>query len=77
MYGPLAVLQRGAAGVLVTPQEDDELMARQLVLIEASDVDWRLDERTREIGREGIAQARAALAEAIRRTHSVTSKVAA
>jgi hypothetical protein len=43
-------------------------MARQLVLIESSDVDWRLDERTREIGREGIAQARQALAEAVRRS---------
>jgi len=52
-------------------------MARQLVLIEASDVDWRLDERTREIGREGIAQARAALADAIRRTHRTTAKMAA
>lgn len=52
-------------------------MARQLVLIEAPDIDWRLDERTREIGREGIAQARAALAEAIRRSHGNTTKVAA
>jgi len=64
-------------GVLVTPQEDDERMARQLVLIEASDVDWRLDERTREIGREGIAQAREALAEAVRRSRGATAKVAA
>ena len=53
------------------------LMARQLVLIEASEVDWRLDERTREMGREGIAQARAALAEAVRRSRSATSQVAA
>ncbi len=36
-------------------------MARQLVLIETIP-EWRIDERTREIGRRGIAQARAALA---------------
>jgi hypothetical protein len=35
-------------------------MERQLVLLEAP-VDWRLDERTREIGRRGVANARAAL----------------
>lgn len=28
---------------------------------------WRLDERTREVGRRGLAEARAALAEAARR----------
>ena len=28
---------------------------------------WRLDERTREVGRRGLAEARAALAEASRR----------
>jgi hypothetical protein len=33
-------------------------MARQLVLIDARDTDWRLDERTREIGRQGLAEAR-------------------
>ncbi len=36
-------------------------MERQLTLIE-SDSRWRLDERTCEIGRKGIAAARAALA---------------
>jgi hypothetical protein len=35
-------------------------MARQLVLLETP-VDWRLDERTREIGRRGVASARAVL----------------
>jgi hypothetical protein len=35
-------------------------MERQLVLLETP-VDWRLDERTREIGRRGVASARAAL----------------
>ncbi|HZQ57997.1 MAG TPA: hypothetical protein VFA84_08175 [Acidimicrobiales bacterium] len=32
------------------------------------DDDWRLDERTREVGRRGLAEARAALAAAARRT---------
>lgn len=36
-------------------------MARQLTLIEAKH-SWQLDERTKEIGRRGIAAARAALA---------------
>lgn len=38
------------------------LMTRQLVLIDESPRDWRMDERTREIGRRGVAAARAALA---------------
>jgi hypothetical protein len=42
-------------------------MARQLALIEASDADWRLDEYTKEVGRQGIAQARKALAAAVAR----------
>jgi hypothetical protein len=36
-------------------------MELQLVLIEERDADYRLDERTREIGRRGIAAAREAL----------------
>jgi hypothetical protein len=36
---------------------------RQLRLIEAP-ADWRLDEETKEIGRDGIAQAREALRQA-------------
>ncbi|MGH9117092.1 MAG: hypothetical protein ACRD0A_04215 [Acidimicrobiales bacterium] len=35
-------------------------MERQLTLIEAPP-DWRLDDETKEIGRDGIAQARQAL----------------
>ena len=31
------------------------------------DCEWRVDERTREVGRRGLADARAALAEARRR----------
>jgi hypothetical protein len=38
-------------------------MARQLVLIDARDTDWRLDERTREVGRQGLAEARRRLQE--------------
>jgi hypothetical protein len=44
-------------------------MTRQLVLIdERGDDDWRLDEHTRQIGREGLVAAREALAEARRRS---------
>ena len=42
-------------------------MERQLVLIEDTGSDWRIDERTRQLGREGVAAARAALREALRR----------
>ena len=35
-------------------------MEQQLTLLEAPP-DWRIDERTKEIGRRGLAQARAAL----------------
>jgi hypothetical protein len=38
-------------------------MARQLVLIDARDTDWRLDEHTREVGRQGLAEARRRLQE--------------
>jgi hypothetical protein len=41
-------------------------MERQLVLIENNESDWRLDERTRQMGREGVAAARVALREALR-----------
>jgi hypothetical protein len=44
-------------------------MADQLTLITPADrTDWRLDERTREVGRKGIEAARAALQAAARRT---------
>ena len=39
----------------------------QLTLIDDRSNDWRLDERTKEIGRKGLADARAALQEAMRR----------
>jgi hypothetical protein len=52
------------ARVSVTPQEEDEDMSRQLSLIESPPA-WRLDERTRETGRRGVAEARAALRSAL------------
>ncbi|HEX3539983.1 MAG TPA: hypothetical protein VHT75_06010 [Acidimicrobiales bacterium] len=36
-------------------------MAQQLVLISPTEKDWRLDERTKEVGRRGVSDARAAL----------------
>jgi len=42
-------------------------MARQLVLIEDEEASWKLDDRTREVGRKGLAEARKALLEATRR----------
>jgi hypothetical protein len=44
-------------------------MTRQLELVlEPQDDDWRLDERTREVGRRGVAEARRVLAEVTKRT---------
>ncbi|MCU1353418.1 MAG: hypothetical protein JWM05_2627 [Acidimicrobiales bacterium] len=48
-------------------------MARQLSLIATPSAEWRLDERTREIAREGIASARAALAAAAREARGATA----
>ncbi|QYG92047.1 hypothetical protein HC251_06075 [Iamia sp. SCSIO 61187] len=39
-------------------------MATQLDLLPPVDPDWRIDDETREVGRRGLAKARAALAEA-------------
>jgi hypothetical protein len=39
-------------------------MERQLVLIDEREADFRLDERTREIGRLGVAAAKEALRKA-------------
>jgi hypothetical protein len=55
-------------GEAVTPPGDDGVMTNQLILVDASTNDFRLDDRTREIGRAGIAAARQALAEAVRRS---------
>ena len=43
-------------------------MGLQLVLLDPKNIDWRLDERTRELGRQGIADARRALNEALNRS---------
>ncbi|MDQ1403591.1 MAG: hypothetical protein QOG03_1907 [Actinomycetota bacterium] len=47
-------------------------MEKQLVLIETKGQkrrpSWALDERTRQTGRQGVAEARKALAKAIKRT---------
>lgn len=43
----------------------------QLTLIETPR-SWKLDERTREVGREGIARARAALREGLHDHHSAS-----
>jgi hypothetical protein len=50
-------------------------MTKQLRLIEPTEVSWRLDERTKSIGRQGIARARAALAAA--RVPATTDEVTA
>ena len=42
---------------------------RQLPLWSGGD-DWRIDERTREVGRRGVAEARAALEAARRRAEA-------
>jgi hypothetical protein len=42
-------------------------MARQLRLIDPAEHEWRLDQKTRETGKRGLAEARKALAEAARR----------
>ena len=42
-------------------------MERQLILLDEERTDWRLDEGTRRRGRQGVADARAALQEATRR----------
>jgi hypothetical protein len=39
-------------------------MATQLVLLETTSPDWKLDRETREVGRRGVAQARAVLRQA-------------
>ncbi|MDP9403650.1 MAG: hypothetical protein M3P85_10035 [Actinomycetota bacterium] len=45
-------------------------MDAQLILLEDEGPDWRLDERTRERGRRGVAAARAALEKATRQVAS-------
>jgi hypothetical protein len=47
--------------LFVTPRPDTAPMTKQLTLIDTQP-NWRLDEKTRRVGRRGIAEARAALA---------------
>lgn len=47
-----------SGGQQVRPAEP---AATQLALLEAEQAPWRLDPHTREIGRKGVAEARAAL----------------
>jgi hypothetical protein len=51
-------------------------MTTQLLLLDDSDHEWRLDPETRETGRRGIAQARAVL-RSVPRRHADASDVAA
>ena len=48
-------------------------MRTQLALIEGTERDWRLDERTRELGLRGVAAARAVLEQAGRDREAVES----
>ena len=41
-------------------------MERQLALLEVNQKEWKLDERTREVGKQGVEQAREALQRALR-----------
>ena len=53
---------------------------RQLVLInndEPTSSDWRLDDHTRKIGLDGIAEARRALRSALSRSHDHETSTAA
>jgi len=43
-------------------------MQPQLVLIDRPGAEWRLDDRTRDLGRKGVAAARAVLAQIARDT---------
>jgi hypothetical protein len=60
---------------IVTPPPDTGAMTKQLTLINGSHRGgphaWRLDEQTREIGRRGLVDARAALVQGRRRGHAV------
>jgi hypothetical protein len=49
-------------------------MELQLVLIEAADHDWRLDERTKEIGLRGVELARQRLRDARRSVLEVSAR---
>ena len=50
----------------MTKQPAPRTLSHQLVLVDTPRT-WRLDDHTREISREGLAQARAALRDGLRR----------
>ena len=72
---------RPCPGFSVTPPgEDVHMETRQLVLIDddrSDRNDWKLDERTRQVGLDGIAAARRALREALARGNEDTQSTAA
>jgi hypothetical protein len=49
----------------MTKQRTSPTTSHQLVLVDTPRT-WRLDEHTREIGREGLARARAAMRDSLR-----------
>ena len=59
---------RGVRGFTVTPPGDTGAMERQLKLLEtdALEPEWQLDDTTKEVGKRGVAAARAALQQARR-----------
>jgi hypothetical protein len=59
-------VEPGTARKTVRPPEEDGHMARQLALLDTPP-EWQIDDQTREVGRKGLAQARAALAAADRK----------
>jgi hypothetical protein len=61
---PAHVAGSNTCSLIVTPRCQNGDMADQLHLIEPSDPDWRLDDRTRETGRKGVEAARQALRDA-------------
>jgi hypothetical protein len=52
-------------------------MRNQLVLLDHTGSEWRLDERTKELGRKGVAAARAALEQAGRNAVDQASRTPA
>ncbi len=61
--GPSEPIGRRSREDVVTPSWDHLYMAQQLVLLDEDKKMVRLDERTREIGRRGVAEARRVLME--------------
>ena len=76
---PGPVLRTAAARptLLLHPLLILTLMRNQLTLIEQRTADWRLDERTKQLGIQGVAAARAALEEAARRSMAQASRTPA